>query len=568
MKSFIILLLFLIPIVWSSYVNANYLSTKTFLIYVTSGLAFMALPDDLNLRQIPKKILWLLLAIFLYYVGSIAWEQSLTSVFYVFKMLSFVSVTLFVYSLSPKIGSVFEKTSYLFFLMWATILGLTGYEIFRLRILDENIQTMAVLSTFGNVNMMSEFFVLSVPFFFLWLQFGKDRIPYYLKLFGLFLVSFIILYGRSRSAWIGLIAWFLFKAYKNQFNWKEYTAFAAALVLFFVSHITAPDASKISKLTHEAFSERASLYKGSLQLLSNRPFGIPMGQFMNEIVPYLIDKESPPNEFAFFDQPHSEFLKWGIQFGWLFLFLCILFFVFLAYELRRKQLSEPNINEIGNGPGRSLLNRPGSNIWKESFFYVEFLIVLFPEMVFQFPFENPASIVVMAVAFGMFLASYPEGIKLNLRYFQYLLGSVGFICIVNGFLFISSIHLESAFSPSADVMNVVCNYYPINFRACYWRDRSLLTNKLIPAFRNEFKKDFRANPFYCDNMRLLPEYFNYGASQKKTCEALLIYKDLYRTQTNFAPEAFAPCAAFSNPLTFHDADQWTSDFKKWFENGN
>jgi hypothetical protein len=548
MKSFIILLLFLIPLVWSGYVNANYLSTKTFLIYFTSGLAFMALPDDFNLRRIPKKLLFLLIAIFIYYVGYIAWESAsasrISSVFYVFKMLSFVAITLFVYSQNVKIENFFEKTSYLFFLMWATILGITGYEIFQLRVIEQNIETIAVLSTFGNVNMMSEFFVLCLPLFFLWIRFDRDKIPYFLKCAGLFAVVFMIMYGRSRSAWLGLIGWFLFKAVKKEFNWKEYTAFALAGLLFLVSHITAPDASKISKLTHESFSERASLYKGSLQLLLNRPTGIPMGQFMNEIVPYLIDKESPPNEYAFFDQPHSEFLKWGIQFGWVFLGMSVLFFLFLAYELRKKHAASA----------------------KESFFFTEFLIVLIPEMTFQFPFENPASILCIAVVLGLFLASYQEGMKLKLKYVQYLLGAVGFFCIMNAFLFITSIHLESAFAPSADIMNVVCNYYPVNFRACYWRDRALLTNKAIPAFRSEFKKDFRENPFYCDNMRLLPEYFNYGSSQKKTCEALLIYKDLYRHQTSYSPESFTPCAAYVNPIKFENADQWTRDFKKWFEN--
>lgn len=541
--------MFLIPLVWSGYVNANYLTTKTFLIYFVSGLAFMALPNNLNFRQIPKKIWLLLVMIFLYYLAFFFAEAKVSSTYYLFKMLSFVSITLFVYSLNLKVDSFFEKrTSYLFFLMWAAIIGISGYEIFDLRILQGNIQTMAVLSTFGNVNMMSEFFVLSFPLFMLWVRFNKDRIPYLLKVFGLFAVTFILLYGRSRSAWMGLIVWFLYKTYKRQFNMKEYAAFGAAVLLFIISHLTAPDVSKISKLTADAFSERASLYQGSVQLLLNRPFGIPLGQFMNEIVPYLYDKQSPPNEFAFFDQPHSEFLKWGIQFGWVFLGLSILFFVFLGLEVLKRAKSEIPVTQ------------------KESNFFIEFLIVLFPEMLFQFPFENPASILIIAVVLGLFLSSYSEGIRIKIRYAQYLLGAVGFICIINSFIFISAIHLESAFNVSADVMNLVCNYYPVSFRSCFWRDRALLESKNIPAFRNEFKKDFYANPFYCDNMRLLTEYFNYGSNQRKTCEALLIYKDLYRNPKHYLPTAFSQCSNFSNPIKFENPEQWKNDFKKWFEN--
>lgn len=549
MKSFIILLMFLIPLVWSGYVNANYLTTKTFLIYFVSGLAFMALPSYMNLRQVPRKIWFLLLMIFLYYLGFFFAEGKLSSAFYLFKMLSFVSVTVFVYSLNTSVESFFkENVSYLYFLMWAVILALTGYEIFNLRVVQENIQTMAVLSTFGNVNMMSEFFVLSMPFMMLWCRFREDRIPYILKILFLFLATFILLYGRSRSAWIGLVAWFIFKVLKKEFNFKEYMAIAAAVILFVISHVTAPDVSKISKLTPNAFSERASLYQGSVQLLLNRPFGIPLGQFMNEIVPYLYDKQSPPAEFAFFDQPHSEFLKWGIQFGWVFLGLCILLLVFLALEIfKRFKSTDPKTKG-------------------EASFFTEFFIVLFPEMAFQFPFENPASLLCIGVALGLFLSSYKHGIRLKVKYARYLIGALGFVCMMNSFIFFTAIHLESAFNVSPDVMNVVCTYYPVNFRACYWRDKGLFDTKNIQAFRTEFQKDFRANPLYCDNMRLLPEYFNYGSNQKKTCEALLIYKDLYREPKHYHPSAFAQCAQYKNPIKFENPEQWAKDFKSWFEN--
>jgi hypothetical protein len=548
MKSFIILLFFLLPLVWSSYVNANYLTTKTFLIYFTSGLALMALPANVNFRQIPRRIWLTLLMIFLYYVSFTFAEGKFSNIYYLFKMLSFASITVYIYSLNASVDSFFDKKiSYLFFLMWTAIIAITGVEIFNLRVMQENIQTMAVLSTFGNVNMMSEFFVLCMPFLMLWARYNKDLIPNSLKVIFLFAATFILLYGRSRSAWMGLIAWFIYKAVKREFNMKEYAAFAAAALLFIISHVTAPDVSKISKLTPNAFSERASLYQASAELLLNRPFGIPPGQFMNEIVPYLYNKQSPPAEFAFFDQPHSEFLKWGIQFGWAFLGLCIVFLIFLAVEIYKRSKS----NDL--------------KVKKESAFFTEFFIVLFPEMAFQFPFENPASFLLIAVVLGLFLSSYHHGIRLKIKYVQYLLGGIGFVSIINSFIFFTSVHLESGYSVSPDIMNIVCNYHPVNFRACFWRDKGLLETKNIQAFRSEFKRDFRANPFYCDNMRLLPEYFNYGSDRKKTCEALLIYKDLYRQPKHYHESAFTQCAQFRNPIAFENPEQWSKDFKNWFE---
>jgi hypothetical protein len=327
-------------------------------------------------------------------------------------MIGFSVLTLFIYSQNFKIDKIFDKLSWPFFIMLVVIIGFTAEEIFRLRILEMNIKTDAILSTFGNVNMMSEFLILSWPFLILWGRWEKDKIPQMVKFFVLFAVGFFIFYGRSRSAGLGLLAWVVYKLIKKDLNVKEITALVWGLIIFAISHFTAPNVAKISKFTPESISERSSLYQGSVELMMARPFGIPPGQFMNEIVPYLLNKTAGPNEFAFFDQPHSEFLKWGIQFGWAFLALCLAFFGLLIYELYKKQRDS------------------SVEVKKESGFFTECLIVLIPQLVFQFPFENPASILCIAVAFGLFLSTYKHGIKLKLKRVQILLGACEIFCIV------------------------------------------------------------------------------------------------------------------------------------------
>ena len=516
------------------------------MIYFSSSLGLLLLPDNFNFRKIPKSLLILLGLILVYYVGYFFVDGKWGNAFFIFKMLSFVAITLFVYSQNLRITSFFDKLSWPFFFMWAAILALTTSEIYQLRIVDLDIRTDRVLSTFGNVNMMTEFFILCLPLFFVWSR-KKDKIPEWVKLVGLSFLSFFLLYGRSRSAWLGLILWFAFRVFRG-ITKKECVAFGIAAAAFAVSHFTAPDVSKISKFVASSFSERASLYRGSLELLRDKPTGIPLGQFMNEIVPYLLDKETGPNEFAFFDQPHSEFLKWGIQFGWAFLGLCILFFWFLSYELFKKYRLEPEQNK------------------SESGFYIEFLLVLFPQMMFQFPFENPASILCIAVVFGLFLSSYSEGVVLRIQYFQYIFGVLAVAGLLNSFLYATSIYFESAYSGSPDIMNVVCNYYPVSFRSCNLKNKSLLQIKNIAAFKAEFQKDFLENPYFCDNLRLLPEYFNYSQSEKKTCEALLVYREIYKDQKNFTTEAFVPCAKYTSPIKLENPLQFNRDFLKWFQN--
>lgn len=544
MKSFLTLLFFLIPLVWSRYVNANYLNTKTFFLYFTAALVLLALPTKLNFKKIPLQLLIPLGLIFIYYVGYFYFDSQASNWFYLFKMLSFASLTLYFYSLDLKLPELFNKISIPFLLMWLGILGITAYEVFNIRVLDQNIKTDVILSTFGNVNMFAEFLILILPLFFVWLR-HKERIPELVKLVLFSGLIFFLLYTRSRSAWMGLMLWLGFQLFRGMSK-KEYMAIGLALVVFAVSHFTAGDTTKISKLTNESFSERSSLYLASLELLRDNPTGIAVGQFMNEIVPYLIDKPASANEFAYFDQPHSEFLKWGIQFGWGFLALCLLFFIFLVIELiKRYRINDPVQKN-------------------ESTFFIQSFLVLLPQMTFQFPFENPASILVISLVFGLFLSSYEFNKSLSIQYAQPLFGVMAFAGIVNAFIFITVVYFESAYPMSADMMNVACKTYPLNFKTCFWKNRGLLQMKNYQVFKNEFAKDFKANPFFCDNLRLLPEYFNSAQDAKKTCEALFLYKVIYKNQKHFLPEAFAQCSQFGLPFKFESGQQFARDFKKWF----
>ena len=547
MKNFLALILFMLPLVFWRQVNANYLSTKTFFMYFAAGLALFALPDQLSLKDWPKKLWVLLSVIFVYHVSYYFWGEGFQwgNLFLLFKMLSFVSLALYFYSQNLKVQGLFSKLSYPFFGMWLFILYVTLEQVIRLRFIDVNIKTDAILSTFGNVNMFSEFAVLCMPFLLVWTR-HKDRIPGLVKLAVLFAVSFLLLYCRSRSVWMGLIIWIGFLFF-NGLKKSEMITLASALVLFLIAHFTTPQVDTINKFAPQYFSERASLYKGSVQLLADRPMGIAPGQFMSEIVPYLIDKEAPSNEFAYFDQPHSEFLKWGIQFGWAFLAVSLLLLVALTYELYRKYKTDQSPEKT------------------ESAFFVGSFLLLAPQLTFQFPFENPASIMVLALIFGLFMSSYREKSRLSIKYAFGVTGALAAACLVNAFVFFGSIYTESHYSNSTDLMSVVCRFYPVNFRACYFKNKDLFDQKNVNGFRTEFKTDFKNNPMFCDNLRLLPEYMNFSKDLKKTCEALQLYKIIYRSPQYFLPASYETCKDVRAPFQFESGEQFGREFRSWFE---
>jgi hypothetical protein len=548
MKIILAILFFLLPLVWCRYLNANYLSTKTFLLYFVSALALLAMPSRMNLHKVPAPLLWLLAAVFVYYVGFHFITPGFLNTLYLFKMLSFAVLTLYFFSLNLKTETLFRRLNIPFFLMWAGILIVTTIEVFTLRVLNDNVKTDAILSTFGNINMFSEFAALSVPLLVAWgryLEPGKWRIPGWLKTVFLTLVVFLVLYGRSRSALMGLILWFAFKAWQG-LQKREFAALISAVLLFTISHFTNPTPDAISKFAPKSFAERGSLYKASFDLLMDRPLGSEPGQFVNDIVPYLIPQRQGPNEFAYFDQPHSEFLKWGIQFGWPMLLLSLAVFGYLFYEmLRRYRATEP-------------AKRDHSSL------FLETLLILAPELCFQFPFENPATILLLAFIFGVYLSSYPRGISLRMRIVQPFFGVLALAALLNSFLFLSAISLESLFPRSTDLMDVACKVYPVNFRTCHWKNKNLLDYGNIAAFRTQFKEDYLKNPFFCDNLRLLPEYFNRQQNGRKTCEALLLYGVIYPKQTHFTPETMQLCRNYSLPFKYENGAQFDRDFRRWF----
>ena len=546
MKIVLSLLFLILPIVWSRYVNGNYLSTKTFLFYFASSLALLALPARLKIRNIPKAVFYLLPIIFLYYLTHTIYELNYSEILSVFKMLSFCFIAVYIYSLCTNVTALTHRLSLYLAAMWSVIIGIGLWQIIDFRFYQGVDGVYKTLGSFGNVNMFAEFLILTLPFLFFWLKQKQDTVPYFIKLLFFSFSVFLIVYTGSRSAWLGALIWLLILAarYLKKIEWVSISiAIAAALITFH----TTPNLGTLPEEKNYSIGIRSSLYSAGLQLMKDRPFGIRPGQFMNEIVPYLMNEKVGPQEFSYFDQPHSEPIKWGVQQGIPFLILSLSALVIIFYYLVRNFIKS---------------NREADS---EPLFYLGSFITAAPQIAFQFPFENPSSAMFLAIVLGLWLSKFSEsGKHIDLRWVFPAIGLASILGVINAFLFAFSIILESHYGTSPDIMNIVCKAYPANFRACHLKNRSLFDLKNIQAFRQEFKTDFLNNPFFCDNLRLLPEYFNYANSEKKTCESLLLYNQIFKNQKTFKIEAMPACQRYTSPVQYKDAKQFNEEFRQWF----
>jgi hypothetical protein len=546
MKIVLSFLLLIIPLVWCRYVNGNYLSTKTFLFYFASSLSLLALPNKLELRNIPKSLLFSLPFLLLYYLLHSFSGGKYSEFLSVFKMLGFCFISFFIYSLSTNISDILRRLSLHFCAFWTFVLGIGLWQVFDYRFLKSEDGVYMILGTFGNVNMFAEFLVLTLPFLFFWLRLKNDITPYFLKLICFTASIYLLVYTGSRSAWLGAIIWALIFAVRD-FKKNEWISVGIAIISALITFHSAPTIEKLKGDKNLSVGVRSSLYSASIRLMVDHPFGIRPGQFMNEIVPYLMSEDVGPHEFTYFDQPHSEPLKWGVQQGIPFMILGVSILLFIFYLMTNEYLKSDRLPKT------------------EASFFLGSLVASSPQIIFQFPFENPASSLHLAFLFGLWLSKFPvSGKHINLKWSFPLIGLISFLGIVNSFLFAFSIILESHYVNSPDIMNIVCKAYPVNFRACYAKNRSLFDQKNINSFRREFKEDFSNNPFYCDNLRLLPEFFNYANSEKKTCESIYLYAQIFKNQTTYKIESMPVCQRYSSPVLFKDSKQFNQDFRKWF----
>ena len=537
-------LVFIIPVVWWTRLNANYYSTKLTLLFLAGALAWLAIPQKIKLLKLPKVMLWSLVVIVLYQIVFHTYTFKLDDFLYLFKFLSFSGLIFWLYSQDLDLEKLYQKATYGIFLTACVILVLSGFELYTNRIVKLSIDVRTTLSTFGNVNMFAEFLVLTLPLIFHWSRY-KDKAPEFVKLMVLLLWVFFVLYCNSRSAWIGLVLWLIILFRYN--TSKKELAVSGMAFLLYGAFLYLPSQknnidAEVDKVTSKSI--RLALYEATFAMIKDHPWGIEAGRYMGEIEPYQMNSQNKPSEFNYYDQPHSEFLKWGAQFGWAFLGVVLVCFFSIVFQLSKWFFNQKNA------------------------YLVESFVVLLPQMLFQFPFENPASLVYLSLVFALFFKEFVVTKAINVNR-GYRLASV--FLFLAGFYsaagFVYSVYQESTLPRNENIISA-CYYYPINIKACHAKHAYYLDNKKYDQFVQDFKTDFMKEPFFVDYLRLLPTYYSIQQNGKKTCQSLFLYKVIFPEQKAFEKKYYDGCVSVPDTFYFDEPKKFKARYLTWLDNLN
>ncbi|MBC7420112.1 MAG: O-antigen ligase family protein [Bdellovibrio sp.] len=545
--NFIVLaIVFFIPLAWSRYLNANYVSAKFFLFFLVTSLALLVSFKKFAVPVLPKW-LWAIFGVLvaLHFTSPLL-THNFYDYMYLFKFFGFCSLAYYFYGLKTgEIDQAFRKTTYVIFAVVSLILLFALLDFYKFRIDQMFIESGYLLGSFGNVNMMAEFLILATPLVFHWVKF-KDRVPYVVKFVLFTLWIFFIMYCRSRSTWMGLGLWTVWVLVKSKQR-KELLALPAALIFCLIALNTPTLTVVTSDVKNDSFRERVNLYKATFALVAENPLGVGISHFDNFVVPYQEDSAGKPGEYLHYDQPHSEFLRWAAQLGWLGLGLTAVMLGLMAWLLLLKKtasLTDAN--------------------YKNRNFLFESLLVLFPQMLFQFPFHNPASLLYLSFLFAMFLSFYPtqKEILLNwkVRTPIFLIAMVG---VMHAFSFVYSIFLESTQPESYESVALACDLYPTNQNACFLKTYHLVKDGKYPQARLEFQRSFDNFIYHRGLLRILPTYVKYTAGDVKSCEAVQVYRLLFPAQKFFEPEVIKSCAGTSSPIQIKNPKQFAMDYRYW-----
>lgn len=567
LKYLICFIIFIIPLAWSTQVNANYYTIKTFLLYVLGCCCFLYIGFFSPLLLIPNqlknkhKIFYsFITAILVLHVTLLVQGSIYDNLFYLAKFISMAGLFLYLLFIDFDLIVFLEKYKNYFLVFLLILTGLTSFNLISILSGPEKFWPSSLYVPFGNVNMLAEFYLFLMPFCFYFVRNCFKKNQYLLCLCFVILstgILFFVLLSRSRSAYIGLLFLIILYVYNQYFKKMNKRLIMALIILtgaFTYQVIGQAMFSNKASSTHE----RLNFYKSALDLIKDNPLGVGYS-YVNSIVPYRLNYPSGPNETDYPDQPHSDILKWGVQFGLPGLVLGLVGLIFLL---------------------KIVFLRP------DQFLLKSLMLVILPQIFFQFPFENPASILILIIVIYQVIKIefYQEPIffyeEKNFLYkntFQRLT-HFSFSIIFAGCLFfvahhfLKSVYLESNYPDDLTETTIACELNPTSLKSCVRKNYNLLSKADYKVFKQSLIKDTEKNYFSSDYLKLLGSFYQSQDSTfdlksrafEKNCQIIKVYAFIYKTQIHFSEQDVKLCDAVPVPIKFRTAQQFDRDFKIWF----
>jgi hypothetical protein len=534
---FFITLIFIVPNVWTIYFNQNFVYPKWVILDFTLAAVTLLLAFEGQLRLPPKKLLIVL--------GLMIFTRLIPTV----TNLNWVVSNSFIYAMSFGILSLYFMTVWKRYdlkvqtFYWPLVLCCYAISIFvalqfyNSRILAGNPEPLFFSGPFGNINMMCEYLVFMLPFGFLVLRQMEGWKSWLLQV-GLTCWITIVMVGQGRSAWMALALYLGYSIWRG-LNKREWISFLIPVALYFAAQSIPTNGMNYAEAKKGSFNKRLTLYHGATRMLADQPLGIGGGEFEYGYLPYQMSTEEAPVEREKFNTPHNEFLKWGIENGWAYLLVMCAWWFFLGQAVWKIQATK----EV------------------QTFYRTSFL-VLGPQMFFQFPFENPASYMVMALMIGLMLAAGKTQ-ELNLKKWgRFAVGALAVLLLVRATTLTASRWVESQYTNDRNAMEIGCPLDRNNWRLCFLYSMALLDFYPDDALK-VVKLQLNERPFDYHALRALAFFYIKNNRLKESCEITQVYDSLFLGTSLFTPFIKDNCKLIPNPIPFKSSEEFNRDYRKW-----
>lgn len=535
----VMFILLLTPHLQTPYLIDNFTVIKWSSVYFASFVGFIALLffSDLTLPK-GKIAFWagfLTVAKIISFAVNVNWVtlSSFTDAV-VFCLL----VLVFLSGFQKKIFT-FENIFWLFSISAIWGAGRAGFELVRCRIVAQFPDPVCFATSFGNINMISEYLLMGVPFL---IYFMRVFDGWKAHLSGVLYTSFLVIMmtGWSRSAGLG-IAILVIYSFVRGVSRRELAYGVLAFALFGATFTIPTLGMDYMKAKSSSFGKRSELLVGTFTMLQDSPLGVGGNEFEYGYIPYQLATGEKPSELEIYRTPHNEFMKWGIEGGWIFLIASIGWWftlLMLSFKIKERE-------------------------WK--IFAVGSLLTLGPQMLFQFPFDNAASFFMVALIVGMILYKI-EWKAISYRWpWKIPAAILAILCLVNCLGYTYSHYTDSMYATNLEKLTLGCDVYPANWRACNSKGvlqvLSAYPSDAYPTVREELQK----RPFQYVALRVLALAHLKTGKQKEGCEAGRVYDEFFAGKSLWTDFLKQNCNGIPSPLKYENGAQYKRDYLKWLE---
>ncbi|MES3037349.1 MAG: O-antigen ligase family protein [Bdellovibrionota bacterium] len=540
-SSLFIAMVFVLPNLWSTYFNQNYVYPKRcildfFIVLVTIALAF-----EKNLRLPQKRLLYFGAALLGLRIIATLFNLQWVAIYSLGDAVAFGILCVYFMTVWQKYEYSLKDFYWLIHISFFAIVGLALTQFVRSRIFDGSPNPLFYAGPFGNINMQSEYLIFLLP---LTIYFMKTEEGIRKDLSHLLVTCwvFLLLAGQSRAAWIGLAGVFLYGLVFKRLSKREWATAIVTLALYMSTWWIPAEGQPYSEAKKISHTKRAEIYLGTLRMLADHPLGVGGASFEYNYMPYQMSTNMPPTEELRFDSPHSEPIKWGIEQGWLFLLVNIGFWLALLLWVWRIK-APPETQRY----------------FRTSFF------VLLPEMFFQFPFDNPASFLALSFILALMMVT-GEGTNISLRRYA----QVGVLVLAVLFLgkAISSTNsrwVESQLFDNPDAVKSGCELDPTSWRVCFYHGMLVLKSPYPADAMSIAKAELGRRPFDFHALRILAFAYANIPDKQRSCEIGHVYNTLFQGKSFFTQFVSEQCRDVKNPVVYEDHEQFNREYRKWLK---